>query len=139
MQLTDTEIGLIRDSHARLVTEVVRIGQAFYKDLFNRIPEARPLFRDDLEGQGMRFMSAIHVIVDNLDDIDRMEAEVDKLAAGHAAMAIRPEWYQQMQEALIDTFAVALGERFSNDMELAWRSAFSQICQRMIQAAEPSV
>lgn len=135
MQLTDTEIGLIRDSHRRLITESDRLGKEFYIDLFNRIPEARPLFRDDLEGQGMRFMTAINVIVENLDDLRAMEAEIDKLAKGHAALPIKPEWYRQMQEALIDTFAAALGERFTNDMELAWRSAFSQICDRMIEIA----
>ena len=133
MQLTDTEIGLIRDSHHRLVTEAKRVSQEFYADLFNRVPEARKLFRDDLEGQGMRFMSAIHVIVDNLDDIPAMEAEIEKLAEGHAALPIKREWYRQMQEALIDTFAAALGSRFTNDMELAWRSAFGQVCDRMME------
>ena len=135
MQLTDAEIGHIRDSHQRLVNEASRIGMEFYADLFNRIPEARRLFRDDLEGQGMRFMSAIHVIVDNLDDIQAMDAEIEKLAEGHAALPIRPAWYREMQEALIDTFAAALGARFTNEMELAWRSAFSQICDRMIEIA----
>ena len=64
-----------------------------------------------------------------------MDAEIDKLAAGHAAMAIKPAWYREMQEALIDTFAVALGASFNNEMELAWRSAFSQICEKMMEKA----
>ena len=108
------------------------IGKEFYGDLFNRIPEARTLFRDDLTDQGMRFMSAIHVIVDHLDDLPAMQLEIDKLASGHADMNIKPDWYRQMQEALIDTFAYALGAEFSNEAELAWRSAFTQICDRMI-------
>ena len=57
------------------------------------------------------------------------------LPAASLALPIKPDWYRQMQEALIDTFAAALGERFTNDMELAWRSAFSQICDRMMEVA----
>ena len=132
MQLTQTQIALIRKTHARLMVKADEIGKEFYADLFNRIPEARTLFRDDLTDQGMRFMSAIHVIVDHLDDLPAMQEEVDKLASGHAVMNIKPDWYRQMQEALIDTFAYALGADFTNEAELAWRSAFAQICDRMI-------
>lgn len=138
MQLTDKQILLIRESHQKLIEQATNIGEEFYNDLFNRIPESRTLFRDDLEGQGMRFMSAIHVIVDNLDDLPAMDAEVDKLAAGHAVLPIKPIWYREMQEALIDTFAIALGASFTNEMELAWRAAFSQVCDKMIEKAGPS-
>ena len=113
-----------------------RLGAEFYGDLFNRIPEARPLFRDDLEGQGMRFMSAIHVIVDNLENIDAMEAEIERLAQGHAALPIKPAWYLEMQEALIDMFKISLGAAFTNPMELAWRQAFTQICEKMIEKSQ---
>lgn len=139
MQLTAKQIELIRDSHRKLVEQASKIGESFYANLFSRIPESRALFREDLEGQGMRFMSAIHVIVDDLDDLPAMDAEIDKLAAGHAALPIKPAWYREMQEALIDTFAAALGASFDNEMELAWRSAFSQICDRMIEKARPAV
>ena len=135
MKLSNREIELIRESHARLLPEVKRVSEEFYLDLFSREPEIKELFRDDLAEQGMRFMSAIHVIVDNLDDMEAMDAEIDKLAAGHAALHIKPIWYRHMQEALIDTFAAALGERFTNEVELAWRSAFSQISERMAEKA----
>ena len=135
MKLSPREIELIRESHARLLPEVKRVSEEFYLDLFSREPEIKALFRDDLAEQGMRFMSAIHVIVDNLDDMETMDAEIEKLAAGHAALNIKPIWYRHMQEALIDTFAAALGERFNNETELAWRSAFSQIADRMAEKA----
>ena len=87
--------------------------------------------RGDMTDQGMRFMSAISVIVDNLDDPDTLDGEVALLAKGHANLGIRPEWYHVMEEALIDTFRYALGARFTNEMQLAWRSAFGQICEAM--------
>ena len=137
MQLTDSEIGLIRDSHRLLITRVLRIGEEFYQDFFNRAPQARPLFSEDVKGQGMRFMEAVSLIVDNLEDFDAMEREIDRLAQSHGHLEIRRTWYREMQEALIDTFAASLGELFTNEMELAWRSAFSQICDRMMEISKP--
>jgi len=131
MQLTENEIGIIRQSYEWITPEVERVSENFYTDLFGRVPDARPLFRDDLSEQGMRFMSAISVIVENLDDQAALGAEIEKLAAGHAAFLIKPSWFREMQESLIDTFAHALGARFTNEVELAWRSVFSQICDRM--------
>jgi len=136
MNLTDEQIEIIRDSYKRIVPEIERVSGKFYADLFGRVPEVRPLFRDDVSEQGMRFMSAIGVIVENLDDAAAMDAEVDRLAAGHAAFQIKPAWFREMQEALIDTFAHALGARFTNEVELAWRAAFEQICDRMEQGAQ---
>ena len=138
MNLTDKQIELIRTSHSKIVDQASKLGEAFYSDLFSRAPETRSLFREDLEGQGMRFMSAIHLIVDHLDDLEAMDQEIDKLAAGHAALPIKSEWYRDMQEALIDTFAVALGASFTNEMELAWRAAFGQVCDRMVAKARPT-
>lgn len=135
MELTEKQIEIISDSYQRLVPEVERISDKFYEDLFGRVPEVRGLFRDNISEQGMRFMSAIGVIVENLDDPAAMDREVEKLAVGHAAFNIKPAWFREMQESLIDTFAHAMGARFTNEVELAWRSAFEQICEMMEQKA----
>ena len=133
MELTDKQIEIIRESYQRLIPEVDRVSLEFYKDLFGREPKLKAMFRDDLEEQGMRFMSAIGVIVENLDDPTRLKEKVDLLSDGHAAFGIKPEAYRSMEEALVDTFAHALGEKFTNPVELAWRSAFRQICDAMIE------
>ncbi|MEM7061002.1 MAG: globin domain-containing protein [Pseudomonadota bacterium] len=130
--MTDDQITVIRDSYTRLLPEVDRVSQLFYRDLFQRVPRLRELFREDIGPQGMRFMSAIGFIVENLDDDDELNRQTALLADGHAQFNLRPEAYREMEEALIDTFAHALGEHFTNPVELAWRSAFRQICDEMI-------
>ena len=134
MHLTAKEIELIRDSYRRIIPEVDRIAEEFYADLFRRDPKLRGLFRDDMAGQGMRFMAAISVIVDNLDDAEQLDRQVDLLAQAHGQFRLREQAYRTMQEALIDTFRYGLGQRFTNEMQLAWRSAFSQICDAMMEA-----
>lgn len=137
MELDAQQTDLIRSSYKMLLPEIEKVGDEFYADLFRRDPRIAELFREDIKGQGMRFMSTISVIVDNLDTPGALQREVNLLADGHAHFGIRPEWYHVMEEALIDTFRYALGARFTNEIQLAWRAAFGQICDQMkAQAAK---
>ena len=132
MHLTPEEKSAIRVSYALIQPEVERLSDRFYRDLFDRMPRLRTYFPDDMSSQGMRFMAAIGFIVDNLDDEAQLNHRLKLLAQGHAPFKLRPDAYREMQEALIDTIAEALGAKFTNEIELAWRSAFDQICDAMI-------
>ena len=131
MKLTPEQLDLIRESLRWLRPEVDRVAGEFYEDLFRRDPKMRDMFRPDITGQGMKFMSAINVVVDNMDDPEALDREIDLLASGHAGLPIKEMDYHTMEEALIDTFRYAMGERFTRNIQLAWRSAFQQIAQAM--------
>lgn len=133
MYLTTAQISLIRESYAQVLPEAERVSGLFYQDLFQRDPRVEPLFKSPMSEQGMRFMMALEAIVENLDDQKALDARVDRLASSHAHFHIRPESYREMEESLVDTLAHALGARFTNDVELAWRSAFGQIGKLMIE------
>lgn len=140
MDLTDREISLIRQSFARLKAEndtVSPFGDAFYARVFAHMPEARSLFRADMAGQGMQFLSTLHVLVDHLDDLDRIDRELRTLGEGHAAFGVRPEHYAPMGEALIETMREAFGETFDAETEEAWRRAYTGLSQRMVAAGMP--
>ncbi|MEL6998867.1 MAG: globin domain-containing protein [Pseudomonadota bacterium] len=133
MHLTDDEKKKIRASYALIKPEADRVSELFYPDLFNRAPKLRKLFPDDMREQGMRFMAAIAFIIDNLDDEAELNRRLDLLAEGHAPFKLLPMDYREMQEALIDSIAEALKSKFTDDVQLAWRSAFDQICNEMIK------
>lgn len=136
MHLTDAEIALIRGSYDHLKSDAERLSALFYDNLFTRAPDIRALFGDDLEAQGMRFMSAIWFIVENMDNEADLNAKLDLLAGGHAAYGLKPAVYREMEEALIDTFKHAFKAKWTDALELAWRSAFHQICDTMIDKTE---
>lgn len=139
MNLTPAQIETLKTSYGKLKPHLDDVAPEFYADLFRRDERIRALFRANPEEQGMRFMSAIGVIIHNLDNKERLDHEIDLLAQGHAAMKIRPEWYHTMQEALLDTFRYALGAQFTDEMHLAWRDVFEQICARMSGENNPRV
>ena len=141
MQLSDKEIAAIRESMKWLMPEAERVSTEFYKDLFRRDPELSEMFQDSMHAQGMRFMAAVGAIADNLDQPEKLNAYVSWLAGAHAPFNLGAKAYHNMQEALIDTFRYALGARFTNEMQLAWRSAFGQVCEAMMErtGVDPSV
>ena len=135
MQLSRMEITAIRESLRWLAPEVERVSKEFYADLFRRMPELADMFGENMHAQGMRFMAAVGAIADNLDTPEALDAYVDWLAEAHAPFKLDARTYHHMQEALIDTFRYALGARFTRDMQLAWRSAFGQVAEKMMAHA----
>ena len=62
------EAELLRKSFEQVQSDFDRFSTDFYDALFRRAPELRSLFRDDLAGQGMKFMTTLReVILHTLD------------------------------------------------------------------------
>lgn len=112
--------------------ELAAISGRFYQHLFNRAPELRAMFREDLSGQSMKFMSTLKTIIVALKDPDVLHAELKPLGEGHANLGVVAGHFAPMGEALIDTFQESLGPEFTPEMQNAWRSAYLEISNEMI-------
>lgn len=132
--LTPDQVGLIRQSFQMLEPDR-KVAERFYERLFEIAPELRALFRPDMTGQGMRFMSTLAVIVQHLDDPAALEPYLQRLAQGHAAFGVEAAHFKPMGQALIDTMREALGERFPAGADRAWAAAYDHLAQRMITLA----
>lgn len=134
MQLSPSEIALLRASYARVSEDAETASIAFYDKLFKLAPEVRPYFRDDIADQGMRFFSAMKVILDRLEDPKSLHESLQRLAAGHAALGIHAEHFEPMGKALIATMQDSLGPDLTPETEAAWEKAYNQIAEAMISA-----
>ncbi len=136
MQLSPPELALVRDTYQKLVDRHDPQTPMLYEKLFARDPDLRPMFREDLAGQGMKFMSTLGTIIAALDAPDLLAKELQKLADGHDALGVEPEHYTVMREALLDTLAVHLGPDLTPQARAAWQTAYDQIAADMIAAAD---
>ena len=134
MNLTATQIELIRDSFYRLEPNV-EVAEMFYDRLFEIAPELRALFRSDMTGQGMRFMRTLRVVVQNLDEPEALRPDLMKLAQGHAAYGIKTEHFRPMGQALIWTMRKSMGEEFPEGADIAWEIAYDQLAHEMTTLA----
>jgi hemoglobin-like flavoprotein len=132
MPLSQTQMALVRASFSKIGKEYTPGSTLFYDKLFERDPKLREMFREDIAGQGMKFMTTLGVIVDALDDPEKLEDELGPLGEGHAALGVAAGHFAVMEEALMDTFRSTMGERFTPEIEEAWRVAFEEISKVMI-------
>jgi nitric oxide dioxygenase len=132
MTLTTAQISLIRDSFRRLQSDPGSNAELFYQHLFRIAPELRPMFRSDMTGQGMRFMSTLALIVQHLDDPQELRPYLEKLAQGHAAFGVKHEHFHPMGQALIQTMRDTLETTFPADADAAWEAAYDLLADEMV-------
>ncbi len=134
MPLTASQIALVQKSFEKLRERSEPASFEMYERLFNRAPNLKPMFRDDLAGQGMKFMNTLGFIVDNLRDPDALKDRLGELGHAHAAMGVKAEYFDLMGDALFVTLAHVLGDDFTPELETAWREAYRAVSDAVIES-----
>ena len=132
MALSEQQLALIRTSFKTLRDDPQPRSIEFYEALFRHAPNLRGMFREDLAGQGMRFMSTLSAIVDNLHSPGAMAERYADLGVGHRALGVTAADFAPMGQALMDTLAAQLGARFTEDTRAAWETAYAAFSQEII-------
>lgn len=134
MPISDRDIELVTKSFNLARSEQLFLDTTrFYENLFAQDPDLRGMFREDLGGQGMKFMTTLKTIVVALNDPEALQAKLKSLGESHAALSVVATNFKPMGEALIDTFRELLGDEFTPEMEAAWRTAYTEISKEMIK------
>lgn len=133
MSITTAQIATVQQSFERLMRHMDTNSAYFYEALFRHAPELRPMFREDLTGQGMKFMTTLEAIVQRLGDPDAIEAQYTGLGRTHRSLGVEARHFAPMEEALIDTMREVLGADFDAGIESAWREAFRTVSANMIR------
>jgi len=133
MDLTLAEIALMRESFTLLKADAQAASEIFYDRLFEIAPEVRSMFRSDMAGQGMRFISTLGLILQEIDNPENLEPYLRDLARGHAAYGVKPEHFRPMGEALVRTMQETLGERFPEGADAAWIAAYDDLASEMVR------
>lgn len=132
MAVSEHQAALLRTSFHQLRERLEPLSLSFYEALFRRRPDLRAMFRDDLAGQGMKFMTTLGIVVENASNPEKLSGRYSDLGVGHARMGVKAEHFEPMGEALIDALREELGKDFTDDHEAAWRAAYADLAQRMI-------
>ncbi|MEX0302948.1 MAG: globin domain-containing protein [Leisingera sp.] len=131
--MKQAELEQLRESYGKLQDDVGRNPAFFYEALFRHAPGLRQMFREDLEGQGMKFMTTLGVILARLDDESAVDPHFQELGKRHKSLGVLASHFAPMEEALIDALRHALGAELTPELEALWRQAFEEIADKMIQ------
>ncbi len=133
MTLTAREQDQLRQSFERLQSEFDQFSTDFYERLFRRAPALRAMFREDLAGQGMKFMTTLREVIFHAQDTEGEGDRLEELGRGHASLGVTADHFAPMEEALIETLRDTLGDECSDDLEAVWRKAYEEMSAAMIR------
>ena len=134
MPLSPEDLGHVRSSLDHLRVNFAAHSTKLYEALFARAPELREMFRDDLAGQGMKFLSTLDAIVQKLDSGEGPDQDFLDLSKMHASLGVTRKDFAPMEEAVLETLREGMGDRYSPELEAAWRAAFEEVSANMIES-----
>jgi nitric oxide dioxygenase len=133
--MTTDQITLVKSSFASIGPLADVVATRFYDRLFALEPALRALFQQDMAGQRHKLMQMLSAIVEALDRPALIVAQVAALGQRHTSYGVIAEHYALVEQALLWVMAEQLGERWTEELATAWRSAYTLLAATMQVAA----
>lgn len=133
--MTPAQVELVQDSFAQVAPISEQAAALFYGRLFEIAPEAKPLFKGDMDEQGRKLMATMAVVVNGLSNLDAVLPAASALAKRHVAYGVTPGHYAPVGEALLWTLERGLGAGWTQELAAAWAAAYTTLSQFMIGEA----
>lgn len=132
MSISAREADLIRANFKTVHDHIEPASLEFYEAFFRRRPDLRPMFREDLAGQGMKFMATLEAVVDSLEAPDALHDRMEELGHTHVTLGVKAEHFVPMGEALFEVLKKYLGEDYTDEADAAWRKAYDELAGMML-------
>ncbi|MFK7765524.1 MAG: globin domain-containing protein [Roseobacter sp.] len=132
--LTQTDISRLRQSALIMRESKEASAATFYAKLFDRAPELREMFPDQMVDQERKFAAALVVVVSSIVNLGTLRPVVEALARRHVSYGVTVDHFQTVEAALLAT----LEEQGATKEELAlWRKIYRFLADHMIATAYP--
>jgi hemoglobin-like flavoprotein len=135
--MTDEQVALVESTLTSV--DVEALAADFYFRAFNADSQLSAMFTTDPKVQQTRFASELELIVAAMRRPDDFRDETHDLGLRHRGFGVRPGHYRVMGDALLDALRSALGDRWSTEVEAAWREAFRLTSESMLEGAGPPI
>ena len=128
---------VLQESLELVASREPHITKRFYEILFERYPQAKPLFsRNDPERQQQMLQESIVAVVDHVEDAAWLTETLHGLGAKHVEYGVTEDMYPWVGECLLATLAEIAGDDWSPEIEQAWTDAYGAITGLMLEGAK---
>jgi hemoglobin-like flavoprotein len=131
--VTPEDIALLQETVASISEQADEVVADFYRRLFERIPEARAMFPEDLTEQREKFFDTLTEIVTSLHDLSAVASTAHEMGSQHRTYGVHAHHYSALGDALIEAMAAGLGERFTERHHEAWTRGYHLVAELMQQ------
>lgn len=124
---------LLRSSFELVAEREAMITPRFYEILFERYPQAKPMFgRNQPRTQQRMLQEALVAVIEHLDDAEWLGTTLGGLGRRHDDYGVTPDMYDWVGDALLSTLAEIAGDDWSPELEKAWADAYGAIRALML-------
>lgn len=127
---------LVQTSFHQITTRLIAFGNRFYEILFDRNPELRPLFADDIKLQTRMLTSMLSSLVKGLNRTPEISGGLRALGRRHDGYQATFADYEKVENALLLTLEEFLGDDFTADVRNAWIEVYGRISGLMREGSE---
>ena len=136
MSLTNEQKDIIQMTFGQ-IPDADQLAIIFYARLFEIDPSTKPLFRGDMADQRKKLIQALAVVVHGLGDLSGIVTAIQQLGKRHVAYGVTPDHWNSVGTALLMTLEEVFGKAFTEDVRIAWASAYRLIADTAMAAAYP--
>jgi hemoglobin-like flavoprotein len=129
------QIELVQKTFADVAPISEQAAALFYARLFEIAPEAKPMFKGEMVGQGRKLMSTLAVVVRGLSDLPSILPAASALAKKHVTYGVKASHYEPVGAALLWTLEKGLGDKWTPEVASAWMEAYVTLSGFMIGEA----
>ena len=127
---------LLQSSFMLLVERQPLLVRRFYEILFERYPQAKPLFgRNSSARQEQMLTAALVAVVENVENLSSLAGHLRGLGAKHVAYGVTEEMYGWVGASLLATLAEVAGPDWTPELEATWTEAYGAIAGLMQEGA----
>jgi hemoglobin-like flavoprotein len=125
-------VPLLRSSFELVVERQPQLTHRFYEILFERYPQAKPLFgRNATAVQEKMLTDALVAVMDHLEDAPWLTNTLKQLGAKHVSYGVTDEMYGWVGASLLATLAEVAQDDWTPALETAWSDAYGAIAGLM--------
>lgn len=122
----------LRSSFELVVEREPQLTHRFYDILFQRYPQAKPLFRNNPRQEQEKMLTDVLVkVMDHLEDAPWLVRELGALGNKHAGYGVTDEMYGWVGASLLEALAQVASDAWTPELEAAWTEAFEAISSLM--------
>lgn len=122
------DVDVLRSSFEAAVSRQPRLVGRFYEILFERYPQARPLFgRNSQDKQEQMLTEALVAVLAHLEDASWLQTQLAALGHKHKDYGVTREMYDWVGECLVAALSEAAGDRWTSRETEAWVGAYGAI------------
>ena len=130
-------IAIVRSSWPAIATRDDALTVRFYEVMFEIDESAARLFASvDMASQRGKLFRSLTVIVDALDDLDRLLPAIAELGKRHATYGVERRHFDVVGQSLLRAIESVLGDDFSPAVRDAWAEAYALVAAVMMRALD---